>query len=123
MPLPDVRRHDERAAVQLDRPFAGVEDRPVRGQQPESHGRYTVDVPHSAQNTAPSLTCVPQLLQNRLVAVGAAARAVPQCWQNLPEASWLQAGQRAPPWSRQFTSLVQSTCWIFSFSWLTCATA
>ena len=45
---------------------------------------HAAGVPHSPQNLIPSPSSVPQFLQKRLVAAGAAASAAPQCWQNLP---------------------------------------
>jgi hypothetical protein len=48
------------------------------------------EVPHSPQNFAP-LKAEPQFWQNFVLAAGAAACGVPQCWQNLPPpVSWPQ---------------------------------
>src|SRR5205085_11866797 len=97
--LPERRRHDQGAGRHLDGTVTLGKEPPVRGGEPEAH--QTVAVPHSGQYIPVAPSWVPQLVQNFLAATGAAARAVPHCWQNLPPpVSCSQDGQRATAVSR-----------------------
>jgi len=101
--LAELRGDGNRAAVHLRGAVSLVHDLAARGGQAVMHGGSALGpggsergrpraadpghadgVPHSPQNLIPSPSSVPQFLQKRLVAAGAAASTAPQCWQNLP---------------------------------------